>query len=53
MKKFKLWPRQTVRKILKTMKAAPTDNTVTKLRDSEIIECIETDIGVQVTNHYK
>jgi len=35
------------------MKAAPTDNTVTKLRDSEIIECIETDIGVQVTNHYK
>jgi hypothetical protein len=30
------------------MKAAHTDNPVTKLQDSEIIECIETDIGVQV-----
>ena len=49
MKKFKLWPKQTVRRILKTMKAAPTDNPVTKLQDSEIIQCIETDIGVQVT----
>jgi len=31
MKKFKLWPKQNVRKIHYTMKAAPTDNPVTKL----------------------
>jgi hypothetical protein len=31
------------------VKAAPTDNPVTKLQDNEIIDCTETDIGVQVT----
>jgi len=48
-KKFKLRPKQTVRKIFKTMKATSPDNPVTKLQDNEITECIQTDIGVQVT----
>jgi hypothetical protein len=31
------------------MKATSPDNPVTKLQDNEITECIQTDIGVQVT----
>jgi hypothetical protein len=39
---------QTVRKILETMKAAPTDNSVTMLQDNEIIECKENHTGDEV-----